>query len=277
MAPVYTQDDLAIAVQRVLDGGLPEVASEFKIPISTLRKWTVNAKNGITRLRRGLKARLPSQTEDAIYDWIIGRQIVRHPVARSDIMRKAKEISELVLGRAITDGWHTRFMQRHPELTERLAQTLSKTRNTVEFSDITQLFNSLAKVIIETNASAYQIFNVDETAFYKAAKSKRVVAVRRSKNVWTTTPTTSFHMATIACGSASGFVVPPVFILPGKTVKLDILKGCQVPGATVTATPSGFLSMELFKSWLNFFSFSDSVPTTVKRPLILVMDGCSSH
>ncbi|KAG3159120.1 hypothetical protein PC128_g21353 [Phytophthora cactorum] len=255
MAPVYTQDDLAIAVQRVLDGGLPEVASEFKIPISTLRKWTVNAKNGITRLRRGLKARLPSQTEDAIYDWIIGRQIVRHPVARSDIMRKAKEISELVLGRAITDGWHTRFMQRHPELTERLAQTLSKTRNTVEFSDITQLFNSLAKVIIETNASAYQIFNVDETAFYKAAKSKRVVAVRRSKNVWTTTPTTSFHMATIACGSASGFVVPPVFILPGKTVKLDILKGCQVPGATVTATPSGFLSMELFKSWLNFFFF----------------------
>ncbi|KAG3003141.1 hypothetical protein PC121_g19390 [Phytophthora cactorum] len=248
MAPVYTQDDLAIAVQRVLDGGLPEVASEFKIPISTLRKWTVNAKNGITRLRRGLKARLPSQTEDAIYDWIIGRQIVRHPVARSDIMRKAKEISELVLGRAITDGWHTRFMQRHPELTERLAQTLSKTRNTVEFSDITQLFNSLAKVIIETNASAYQIFNVDETAFYKAAKSKRVVAVRRSKNVWTTTPTTSFHMATIACGSASGFVVPPVFILPGKTVKLDILKGCQVPGATVTATPSGFLSMEAYYS-----------------------------
>ncbi|KAF1785203.1 hypothetical protein GQ600_23503 [Phytophthora cactorum] len=49
-------------------------------------------------------------------------------------------------------------------------------------------------------------------------------------------------MTTIACGSASGFVVPPVFILPGKTVKLDILKGCQVPGAAVTATPSGFLT-----------------------------------
>ncbi|KAG3086700.1 hypothetical protein PI125_g18880 [Phytophthora idaei] len=144
-------------------------------------------------------------------------------------------------------------MQRHSELTERLAQTLSKTRNTVDVSDITQLFNSLPKVIIETNSSAGQVFNVDETGFYKAAKSKRVVAVLRSKNVWTTSPTTSFPITTIACGGASGFVVSPVFILPGKSVKLGILRGCQVPGATVTATPTGFVSVELFKSWLKFY------------------------
>ncbi|KAG2778436.1 hypothetical protein JG687_00013830 [Phytophthora cactorum] len=51
MPPVYTQDDLAIAVQRVLDGRLPkEVASELKTPISTLRKQTANAKNDIKRL-----------------------------------------------------------------------------------------------------------------------------------------------------------------------------------------------------------------------------------
>ncbi|KAG3086701.1 hypothetical protein PI124_g18172 [Phytophthora idaei] len=39
MTPVYTQDDLAIAVQRVLGGRLPkEVGSEIKTPINTLRK-----------------------------------------------------------------------------------------------------------------------------------------------------------------------------------------------------------------------------------------------
>ncbi|KAE9200906.1 hypothetical protein PF004_g18861 [Phytophthora fragariae] len=115
---------------------------------------------------------------------------------------------------------------------------------------------------------------MDETAFYKAPKSKRVVAVRRSKNVWMATPTTSFHMTTIACGSAAGFVVPPVFILPGKTVSLDILQGVEVPGAGVTGTPTGFLNMELFELWLSIFAAA--VPPTVKRPLILVMDGCGS-
>ncbi|KAE8907865.1 hypothetical protein PF007_g15257 [Phytophthora fragariae] len=275
MASNYTQDRLTAAVERVLSGNpAARVAAEFQIPASTLRKWVSNAKKGIVRQRRGPKPLLPLDTEEAIQDWIIGRQIVCHPVGRADIMKKAIEISELVAGRAVTDGWYTRFRQRHPDLTDRSAQVLSRTRNTVDFDDARLLFSSLAKAIIESNASADQVFNMDETAFYKAPKSKRVVAVRRSKNVWMATPTTSFHMTTIACGSAAGFVVPPVFILPGKTVSLDILQGVEVPGAGVTGTPTGFLNMELFELWLSIFAAA--VPPTVKRPLILVMDGCGS-
>ncbi|KAE9247911.1 hypothetical protein PF004_g4107 [Phytophthora fragariae] len=248
MAPKYTQAALDSAVQEVLDGTPATVVAEAsKIPVTTIRKWVTNAKNGTTRKRRGPKPLLPVEAEDAIQDWVIGRQIVRYHVGRSEILKKAQEISELVPGRAVTDGWYKRFMGRHPDLTNRSAQLLSKTRNAVEFEDIRLLFSSMAKVIIETGASADQIFNVDETAFCKASKSKRVVAVRRSKNVWATTPTTSFHMTIIACGSAAGFVVPPVFIFPGKTVKLDILNGCDVAGAAVSVTQSGFLGMTLFE------------------------------
>ncbi|KAE9360557.1 hypothetical protein PR003_g149 [Phytophthora rubi] len=116
------------------------------------------------------------EAEDAIQDCVIGRQIVRYPVGGSEILKKTQEISELVAGYAVTDGWNKQFMGRHLDLTN--------------CSDIRLLLNPMTKVIIETGASADQIFNVDETAFCKAAKSKRVVAVRHSKNVWTTTPTT---------------------------------------------------------------------------------------
>jgi hypothetical protein len=68
---------------------------------------------------------------------------------------------------------------------------------------------------------------------------------------------------------------PPVFILPRKTVKFNILRDCDVLDAAVTATPSGFVNMELFESWLVFFAAD--VPEDVKHPLILIMDGCSSH
>ncbi|KAE8965711.1 hypothetical protein PR003_g29798 [Phytophthora rubi] len=108
---------------------------------------------GILRQRRGPKPLLPLDTDEAIQDWIIGRQIVRHPVGRADIMKKATEISELAAGRAVTDGWYTKFRQRHPDLTDRSAQVLSKTRNTVDFDDARLLFSSLAKAIIESNAS----------------------------------------------------------------------------------------------------------------------------
>ncbi|KAE8990728.1 hypothetical protein PR002_g21078 [Phytophthora rubi] len=134
-----------------------------------------------------------------------------------------------------------------PDLTNRSAQLLSKTRNAVELEDIRLLFSSMAKAIIETGATADQIFNVDETAFCKAAKSKRIVTVRRSKNVWTTTPTTSFPMTIIACRSAAGFAVPPVFIFPGKTVKLDILEGCDVADAAVSMPQSFILGHDAIR------------------------------
>ncbi|KAE9027795.1 hypothetical protein PF010_g2565 [Phytophthora fragariae] len=50
---------------------------------------------------------------------------------------------------------------------------------------------------------------------------------------------------------------------------------CVVPGATVTTSPSGFMNMELFAEWLHFFS--GSMPASIPRPLVLILDGCGSH
>lgn len=43
----------------------------------------------------------------------------------------------------------------------------------------------------------------------------------------------------------------------------------------MTITPSAFVNCDVFIAWLLFFA--SSVPIEVKRPLFLVMDGCSSH
>lgn len=54
-----------------------------------------------------------------------------------------------------------------------------------------------------------------------------------------------------------------------------MLDGCDVPGATITTTTSGFMNTGLFIKWL--MDFAAYVPTSIMRPLLLVMDGCSSH
>ncbi|EGZ25886.1 hypothetical protein PHYSODRAFT_377580, partial [Phytophthora sojae] len=58
-------------------------------------------------------------------------------------------------------------------------------------------------------------------------------------------------------------------------VKLEVLDGCAIPRAAVTTSSSGFMNGFLFLEWLRFFSAS--VPKDVQRPLLLILDGCSSH
>jgi len=166
-------------------------------------------------------------------------------------------------------------MRRFPKLAPRKAQNPSKTRNAVVDSDIMDLFHALAKNIIEKRLSASQIFNMDETAFMTRSKSKGVIAVRGSANVWDPEATASFHLSILACASAAGLVVPPLFILPGQRVNADMLDECHIEGASVTTTSSGFINSETFVEWLSFYA--SAVHAEVQRPLVLILDGCLSN
>eukprot|EP00644_Phytophthora_capsici_P003359 jgi/Phyca11/130874/e_gw1.99.86.1 len=116
-------------------------------------------------------------------------------------------------------------MERHPTLASRTAQKLTLKRNNIEATNLITLFNTLAQLVIELKLDASRVFNMDETAFQTRNKSKKVVAVRGSSNVWSMDPAINFHLTIVACGSGAGFVVPPAFILPGQTVEWDILNG----------------------------------------------------
>ncbi|KAF4041844.1 hypothetical protein GN244_ATG05880 [Phytophthora infestans] len=58
---------------------------DLNISGSTLSTWVRNAKNVVTRQRRGPKPLLPTDAADAIQEWVVGRQVVRQPVGRAEI------------------------------------------------------------------------------------------------------------------------------------------------------------------------------------------------
>lgn len=120
-----------------------------------------------------------------------------------------------------------------------------------------------------------RIFNMDETGFGSNQRTKKVIAAQGSKNVWTKTATTNCHMTITACVSAVGLVIPPLFILEGKRVNRDILDACSVFGSTVTTSAKGFMNSMIFLKWLEHFE--NNVPGDIKRPLLLVFDGYTSH
>jgi hypothetical protein len=116
---------------------------------------------------------------------------------------------------------------------------------------------------------------MDETGFAQKQKSRKVIAFKGSGNVWTKSADANFHMTYVVAVSATGVVAPPLMIIPGQRLNRDLLDGCDIPGARVTCAPKGFMNSALFLRWLEHFA--TSVPDSVKRPLVLVYDGYSSH
>ncbi|POM58217.1 Hypothetical protein PHPALM_37165, partial [Phytophthora palmivora] len=110
-----------------------QVCNESRILERTIRKWVAAAEHNpsLEPRRRGPKPRLPHEAERHLYEWIVGRQILGYPVDRSMILKKAQDLSLLVTGKSVGPGWYQRFTARHPDLTTRVAQSLSQKRNCV--------------------------------------------------------------------------------------------------------------------------------------------------
>lgn len=274
----YDPEILLAAALRVLEGESgASVSKATGILYKTLMKHvrTIRRGGAIAVRRRGPPPLFPAECEQHLVDWVIGMQMIGFPLSAEDIVAKANEISATIAGRDIGVGWYKRFLGRHSELTGRVAQNLSRARNEVSKEYIDSLFWTMAKLVIEDRVDATRIFNVDETAFLSRAKSRRVVAVRGSPNVWSKTISTSFHLTIVACASAAGLVIPPTFLLPGERVRREILDACAVPDAVVTTTKTGFINGSTFETWLRWFA--SHVPDDIQRPLVLVMDGYRCH
>ncbi|RHY84790.1 hypothetical protein DYB35_010146 [Aphanomyces astaci] len=200
------------------------------------------------------------------------------PVERYEVVIKANKILNHHFGvpRSVGRGWYARFESRHHDLSARMAQKLSKVRNAVTREGITRYFFDLVKAALGFTCTAGDIYNVDETSFQTKGSSKKVVAVRGSKNVWKGKEKSSYHLTIVAAVAADGTPVPPAFILPGKSCATTVLDTCPVADAMITSSPKAFMNADLFDGWLECFG-EWKLRQRAARPAVLVLDNCSSH
>ena len=175
------------------------------------------------------------------------------------------------------DWWYA-FLKRHPEISQRTPEVLQKLRAycctpaAIEkwFSD----FESFV-VLNDIKNQSRRIWNADESGFPLCPKTSRVIAMRSQKHVYSVSSDSKCQITTLVAANASGNVIPPMHIYPGKRApRSNLLKGC-VDGAYYGRSDKlGWMTTKLFYGWLANH-FAKQIPP--ECPVLLLVDGHSTY
>lgn len=178
--------------------------------------------------------------------------------------------------------WYAAFLKRHPELSLRTPQGISKGRAIVTEESIRLWFRDLESYLESQNASDVlldpkRVFNCDETSFSMCPKTGKVIAPVGWKNVYTIQPGNEKETITVLFTfSADGDTVTPMVVFPHVRPPKEITD--SVPDSWFLGrSETGWMRSETFFEYIangfNQWLTDNEIP----RPVVLFLDGHKSH
>ncbi len=269
----WNDSSLQLACEAVRNGiSLRQASEEYHIPKSTLHDHLSG------KILPGSKSGQKYLTdEEELVTFLIGCSEIGYPRTRKNVICLVQRILE-EKGKDInlSYGWWEGFKRRHPGISLRSAEELSQYRARACTRDVFRKYFDLLEETMEENdilLKPTQIFNCDETGMPLDPKPPKVVVPKGIKHPRTITTGNKGQITVLACCSAAGYVIPPFVIFDRKALKPEMYDG-EVAGTMYGLSDSGWINSELFDNWFlhHFLPHAPSV-----RPLLLLMDGHSSH
>ena len=225
-----TEEALKQALAAVKDGmSQRNAADNFKIPRRTLRN---HIKSGITRKTLGRKSVLNIEQEPDLVRRIIHYSEVGMPIAVPMLGRyvyrfcETNNIATPFNDQTYTAGkdWLKAFLKRHPSVAQRKAQSMNpaKAQKLNRFV-VNDYFTEMERVQTELQLfdKPERIFNMDEKGCQLSLHhQQKVLAKKGSKRVHLVAPEHGENVTTVACGTATGIVIPPMIIFKGQRKNL---------------------------------------------------------
>ena len=145
-----------------------------------------------------------------------------------------------------TDGWpghhwYEAFLRRHPEISIRVAQNLSKSRASEDilrgwFKEVEQHLTE--KQLI--NIDGARVFNFDESVFYLCPKGERVLVKKGDKAVYNFTQNDEKErLMVLFMTNAVGTLVPPMIIFPYERIPYSISQSVPLVGVSESQKVDG--------------------------------------
>ena len=274
---VESLEKAIIAVEK--GTSIRRAAEMHGIPRSTLHDHISGRVDRYQHAKPGPSPYLSEQEEEELANFLVRCAEMGYPHTRQQVIGIAQQIvsaKRTCRDVVVTLGWWERFRQRHPSLTLRSAVPLSYIRAMAQDQEsINHYYNLLEDTLTQNDLldNPTQLFNCDETGMPLSPKPLKTVFKLGAKNPSYITGDLRSQVTVLACSSAAGYALPPFVVFDRKTLNHDLTKG-EVPGTVYGLSANGWMDMELFKTWF-IEHFLRYVPTS--RPLLLLMDGHSSH
>ena len=158
----------------------------------------------------------------------------------------------------------------------RTPATLSLARASASDRDIIDNYFDELESTLEANElldKPCQIFNVDETGMPLDPKPLKIVTWKGHKNPSQVSSGVKSQITVVGCVSAGGQCLPPMVIWDRKNLPPELAME-EVPGTVYGLSSKGWIDQELFHLWFTKHFLLYAPPA---RPLLLLMDGHSSH
>ena len=247
-----------------------KAAEQYGVPKSTL--WDHVSGRVLPGAHSGPPRYLSTEEEDELEQFLFNSAAIGFPRSRMEVMALVGN----KIGKPVSSGWWESFCKRHPMITLRTSAPLSKSRAIAsDPSFINEYFDILEETLLDNDLmdKPQLVFNMDESGVPLSPSGQRGIHRVGSKNPVAITSSGKTQITVVGCVSAAGYCLPPMVIWDRKTLSPALTAG-EVPGTIYGLSPKGWMDQELFDLWFNKH-FLRYVPSS--RPLLLIMDGHSSH
>ena len=257
---------------------LRKASIQYSVPKSTLHdrltgKVSFNARAGPTPY-------LTHSEEDELASFLVYTAKIGYPFTRKRVLYLVQQMVEdkgVILAQGqVTNGWWERFKQHHPSIVLRSAVPLSNARALASDQEvINRYFNILEDTLKDNDIfdKPNCIFNCDETGMPLCPKSFKIITSKGDANPTYASGQSKSQITILGCSNAAGYPIPPFVIFSLATYNKELCRG-EVPGTLYGTSDTGWMNRSLFEKWFvhHFLVYAPKM-----RPLILLMDGYSSH
>ena len=273
----WSHDTMSKAIDAVTTKGFTvrRAALEFNVPRSTLNdRITGRVPHG---KKSGKSKHLSDEEEEELVQFLLRCATIGYPRTRQEVIAVVSKACRL-RGKDInvTHGWWESFCKRHNSISLRSLSHLSLSRARASNNQVLEsYFDALEETFAKYNFTSKpsQIFNVDESGMPLNPPKPKGVCKRGEKNPISISSDRKNQVTVVGCVNAAGYCIPPMVIWNRKTLHPDMTVD-ELPGTFYGLSPKGWIDQELFHLWFqrHFLRYAPPV-----RPLLLLMDGHSSH
>ena len=192
-------------------------------------------------------------------------------------------------GNLPTDGWVRNFFRRHTELSNPIPKQPLYLKGYVTPEVVDKFFTSLEDYLTSegltaeeflTSENASRIFSCDDRSISLSADKgmSKVSAKKGTRTPRIESGEAELMRTVLWCVSASGKFMKPLILNKGKTpTAYEMRPGLDMKSFNVGCSESGCMTGEIFYTWISDFFHGELRDSNIARPVLLLLDGPSSH